>query len=235
MKKSITLVALALLAACGGKEEKENIEAVLKSGDLKTIKSYRSQLMTEEKGIKADIAKLDAFIEKNTPNQKLALVAAEPTKETVFEHHIEIQGTVNTKQNIVLFPEFNGTIKRILKAEGAYVKKGEAIAKIDDAGLIEQLSQAKSGLALVQTTFERQSRLWKQNIGSEIQYLQAKTQFETQEKMVEQIEAQLDKTLVSAPFSGVIDDIITEQGSFAAAGQTPIANFIWLGFPQIPS
>ena len=93
------------------------------------------------------------------------------------------------------------------------------MAKIDDGGLSQQLAQLKIQAELAKTTFERQQRLWDQKIGSEIQYLQTKTQYEASQNAVNQLKSQLAKTNVSAPFSGVIDEIITEQGTVVSPGQ----------------
>jgi RND family efflux transporter MFP subunit len=79
---------------------------------------------------------------------------------------------------------------------------------------------------LAKTTFERQERLWKQKIGSEIQYLQAKSSYQAQQKSVDQFKRQLAKTSVRAPFSGVIDDIITEQGTVVSPGQSQLIRIV---------
>jgi RND family efflux transporter MFP subunit len=107
---------------------------------------------------------------------------------------------------------------RVQVKKGQRVSKGQTIARIDDGGLSNQVAQLETQAALAKTTFERQERLWNQKIGSEIQFLQAKSQYESSENMVKQMKSQLGKTLVKAPFSGVIDDVITEQGTVVAPG-----------------
>ena len=84
----------------------------------------------------------------------------------------------------------------------------EVITKIDDGGLSQQLAQLEIQANLAKTTYERQQNLWNQKIGSEIQYLQAKSNYEAQAKAVAQLKSQIAKTYVKAPFSGTIDDII---------------------------
>ncbi|MDB4304239.1 efflux RND transporter periplasmic adaptor subunit, partial [Desulfosarcina sp.] len=110
--------------------------------------------------------------------------------------------------------------------EGQKVNKGQILAKIDDGGLSQQLTLLQIQTDLAKTTFERQERLWKQNIGSEIQYLQAKSSYEAQAQAVAQLKQQVSKTTVRAPFSGTIDDVITEQGSVVAAGQSQLMRII---------
>ena len=112
-----------------------------------------------------------------------------------------------------------GTLQKVYVKEGDRVSKGQLLATIDDGGLSSQLSQLKSQATLAKTTFERQERLWKQNIGSEIQYLQAKTNYESSENMVSQAQSQLAKSSIRAPFSGIIDNVIKDQGTVVLPGQ----------------
>ena len=91
---------------------------------------------------------------------------------------MEIQGNVTTKNLLVITPEYNGILTNVYVKEGQKVTKGQLLAKIDDGGLSQQLAQLEIQANLAKTTFERQKRLWDQNIGSEIQYLQAKSTYE---------------------------------------------------------
>ena len=90
----------------------------------------------------------------------------------------------------------------------------------------QQLSQMETQLALAKTTFERQERLWKDKIGSEIQFLQAKANYEAQQKAVNQMKEQLAKTTITAPFSGVIDDVMSEQGQVVSPGMNQLFRII---------
>ena len=143
-------------------------------------------------------------------------------KNLCFNHYVELQGNVSTKQNLVIFPEYSGILTRVYVKEGQKVSKGQTLAKIDDGGLSQQVAQLQIQADLAKTTFERQERLWNQKIGSEIQYLQAKSTYEAQQKAVSQLQQQIGKTIVRAPFSGTIDDVITEQGSVVAPGQSQL-------------
>ena len=106
------------------------------------------------------------------------------------------------------------------------VKKNQLLAKIDDGGLGQQLAQLKIQTNRAKTTIEQQERLWKQKIGSEIQYLQAKSNYEAQREQINQLNSQLAKTEVRAPFDGTIDDVITDQGNVVAAGITPLIRIV---------
>ena len=121
-----------------------------------------------------------------------------------------------------------GVLKKVSVTKGQRVKKGELLASIDDGGMSQTLAQMQVQVALAKTTFERQERLWNQNIGSEIQYLQAKTAYEGQLKAVNSMQQQVAKASIKAPFSGTIDDIITEKGNVVAPGLTPILRIVSL-------
>ena len=133
-------------------------------------------------------------------------------------HYLDLQGDVKTKQNVLVYPEMAGTLLKTYVVEGQQVKKGQLLARIDDGGIASGLGQLKTQAALAQTTYERQKRLWEQNIGSEIQYLQAKTNYEANENAVKQAESQLAKSEIRAPFSGIVDNVIQEEGTVVTPG-----------------
>lgn len=218
MKKIILTISAITMIACGSKKE-QTISEVIKSNNIKEIKAKRNILLSDVKTLENAIAKLDTV-------KKFTLVSTLTTKPTEFYHYIEVQGNVETKQNIILFPEIGGTLKTLLIEEGQKVNKGQIIALIDESGLNFQLEQLVADANLAKTTFERQKRLWDQKIGSEIQFLQAKTVYEAKSKAVDNLRVQIGKTQLKAPFSGIIDDIITEEGSFVAPGQSPIVRLI---------
>jgi RND family efflux transporter MFP subunit len=132
---------------------------------------------------------------------------------------LELQGAVNTRQNVLLYPEVPGILERVLVKEGNKVKKGQLLAVIKDGGMSQQLQQLESQAALSQTVFERQERLWAQKIGAEIEFLQAKTNYTIQKNAVEQLKNQLEKTNITAPFDGTIDVVYKEEGTVVAPGQ----------------
>ena len=225
MKKifAITTLSLSLLACGGGNKSAEEI---ISAGNLEAIKQKRTEIVSQQKGLNASLSLLDNAIAKLDPNQRLPLVTTILTKEAPFTHFVELQGSVDTKNLLELAPESNGILSRVYVKEGQKVRKGQLLAKIDDGGLSQQLSQLKIQAALAKTTFERQERLWNQNIGSEIQFLQAKSNYEAQEQAINQVKKQIAKTNVTAPFSGTIDEIITEQGSVVAAGQSKLMRIV---------
>lgn len=213
MKKILVLTAFSMfLFSCSDKEKNTNIDTLISSKNLILIKERRALLQT-------DIAKLDAAIDSLDTKKDEALVAVQTVKDTVFTHYLEIQGNIDTKENLIIYPQYAGVLTTLNATAGQKVSKGQVLGRIDDGGLSQQVAQLETQLALAKTTFERQKRLWDQKIGSEIQYLQAQTNMVSQQKAVFQIKAQLAKTLVVAPFSGVIDQILIEKGQVVAPGQ----------------
>ena len=227
MKHIFTLLILVLvLASCGGDKKKNTVESVLQSNNLENIRKKRADLVNDQQVIQSKIKQLDDAISKIDTVKNVPLITTFTAKQEVFKHMLEIQGNVTTKNLLVITPEYNGILTNVYVKEGQKVSKGQILAKIDDGGLSQQLSQLQIQADLGKTTFERQKRLWEQNIGSEIQYLQAKSTYESQVEAINQLKQQIAKTTVRAPFSGTIDDVITEQGSVVGAGQTPLIRIV---------
>ena len=223
MKKIITILTLTLLlASCGGDKKETSVEDVIASQDLTQIRAKKDEISNKQIEYAAQLKLLDDEISKLDTTKKVSLITTFTAKEEVFNHYLELQGNVDTKNLLTITPEYSGILSRVFIKEGQRVSKGQILAKIDDGGLSQQLAQFQIQSDLAKTTFERQARLWEQKIGSEIDYLQAKSNYEAQTEAVNQLKQQIAKTTVRAPFSGTIDDVITEQGNVVAAGQTPL-------------
>ncbi|MFY7987907.1 MAG: efflux RND transporter periplasmic adaptor subunit [Flavobacterium sp.] len=220
MKKILYISLLGLLiTSCGGDSKTVSIDKAIESKNLTTIKTTRAEIQKQYDAIGAELAKLDAALAELDTIKKVALVSTAIVKDTVFTHYIDIQGNVDTRQNLIIYPEFSGVLSQVYVKTGQKVSKGQTLAKIDDGGLSNQLAQMETQATLAKTTFERQKNLWDKKIGSEIQYLQAKTNYEAQMKAVAQMKAQVAKTIVRAPFSGIIDEVITDKGQVVGPGQ----------------
>jgi len=226
MKHIYTILVLTILIFSCGSDKKKSVEDVIATNNLEAIRAKKDQIISKQIEIVEQLKQLDAKIDELDTTKKVALISTFTVKEEVFNHYLELQGNVSTKNLLVIYPEYAGILSKVYVREGQYVKKGQILAKIDDGGLSQQLAQLQIRSDLAKTTFERQDRLWKQNIGSEMQYLQAKSNFEVQQQAVNQIQIQLDKTIVKAPFSGTIDDIISEQGSVVAPGQSQLMRIV---------
>lgn len=217
MKKlAYILVFGLLLYACGGKEE--SINDLIAQGNLETLRAKKKEISEQQRQIESQLRVLDSVIATKTDDEKLPLVNTIVAEHQKFEHFLELQGDVSTKQNVLIYPEMAGTLQRVYVTEGQKVAKGQLLATIDDGGRSSQLSQLKTQAELAKTTFERRERLWNQKIGSEIEYLSAKTNYEAAQDAVRQAESQLGKSTIRAPFSGVIDDVIKDQGTVVSPG-----------------
>ncbi|SRX52839.1 efflux RND transporter periplasmic adaptor subunit [Aequorivita sp. CIP111184] len=225
MKKSILiLITLITLASCGG--DNKSVDAIIGSKDMAAVKAKRTDLNEQQRVLKAEIDKLNEYIDQNEKKERPALVTAEVIKDSVFNHYVEVQGNVETDQNVVLNAEYSGVLTNVYVKEGQRVSKGQRLAKIDDGGMGSQVAQQEAQLALAKTTFERQEKLWDQKIGSEIQFLQAKTNYEAAKNATQQMRTQLGKTVITAPFSGVVDEIISDPGQVVIPGQTQIIRLV---------
>ena len=213
MKKTLILSLLAvILYACGNKENAQNVDELIAAKNVTALQAKKTALQGEIAKIEEALATLDVKKEE-------ALVAVQTVKDTLFTHYLDIQGSVDTKENIIIQPEYSGTLTSLTVKAGQKVAKGQILGRVDDAGMSQQLASAENQYALAKTTFERQKNLWDKKIGSEIQYLQAKTNYEAQMKAVAQMKAQVAKTVVRAPFSGIIDEVITDKGQVVGPGQ----------------
>ncbi len=212
MKKILLLTVFSILfAACSQKENSGNIDTLIESKNLAEIQAKRVELQ-------AQITKLDEAIATLDTTKVAALVSIQTLKDTVFNHYLEIQGNVDTKENILVQPEVPGTLVTLNAVAGQRVSKGQILGRVDDGGGSQQLASLENQYALAKTTFERQKNLWDKKIGSEIQFLNAQTQMISAQKAVAQAKAQLAKTVIRAPFTGVIDEVFVERGEVVAAG-----------------
>lgn len=231
MMKRFTIIslffALLLVTSCGEKVQEQTLEKAIESGDINELKSIKADLSKKQHEIMGQLERVSKEIAKLDTAKTAPLVSTLAINPQTFKHYIEVQAGFNTEKNVLLFAEYNGTLTDILVKEGEQVSKGQLLAKIDDGGLSQQLLQAEVQAELSKTTYERQKKLWEQNIGSEMQYLQAKTNYEAQERAVAQLRKQLNKTRIEAPYAGVIDEVLIEEGNMvgpAAGGVIRLIN-----------
>ena len=217
MNKIFYLFTILLLFSC---ENNETFDSILKSNDIEKIKLTRKTIVASQQDLNSKIEQLDNRIEELNENPQLPIVEVVSVTPSQFDHYIQVQGSVKSDQLISIFPEFSGVIKNIYVKSGDDVKKGQSLIKIDDGGLKEQLSQLEIKYELTKTTFERQKRLWEQKIGSEIQFLETKSMFEAQKQAINQLKKQIQKTLIQAPFSGTIDNVIVKLGEVVYPGRS---------------
>ena len=226
MKKIIyTLYVITLAIGCSGNQSVTTSD-LIRAKDLNGLKTQKEEKLKFLNALKAELNQINAAILNLDPSEKLALISMFEVKPENFDHYIEIQANIKTRQNVLLYPEYTGTLKKIYVEEGQEVKKGKLLAQIDDAGLKNQLEQLQIQAALSKITYERTQRLWDQNIGAEMQLLQTKATYESQLKSIAQLKKQLQRTRILAPFSGTIDEIVANTGANLLPGQTPVMRIV---------
>ena len=207
-KKYLIFLSLMLISSCG--------EAKKESINLLKLKTEKNSLIRQIDSLSEILNSVELNISKLDTNKRLPSVTVFNAKEKLFQHFIEVQGTVEADQSVELYPENSGIITNIYVKEGQKVYKGQTLIQIDNSVLKSSIVELETQFELAKTTFERQKRLWDQNIGSEIQFLQAKAQKEGLENSLESLKAQEKKLKISAPFSGTIDEMFAKIGGLAA-------------------
>jgi len=222
MKKiGITLITLVALASCGNELEKlEADKKELISEQKKAVREYEKEL-NDIDSIIANHPDFGTQISKI----KTVPVTVDSVQVKTFEHFFEVHGNVQVEENAALYPEAPGNVKTIHVREGQTVKKGDLIVTIDASTLESGIKELKSGYNLAKVVFEKQNSLWKQNIGSEIQYLEAKNNKESLEQKLKTMDEQLEMYKIRAPFSGIVDQVIPKIGEPAMPGM-PLARVI---------
>ena len=227
MKKIIYPLSLILLfIKCTQQSTENSHKSLSEDNNLKELIAKRTYYTKQINDLSLELENINSAIDALGGTEKRQLITAFKSKKQPFEHQLEVQANIKTRQNVLIYPEFAGRLIKLKVEEGQKVKKGTLLAIIEDAGLKDQLDQIKLQLDLTKTTFERTKRLWDQKIGSEMMYLEAQTRYKAAKKQVSQIRQQLAKTKIYAPFSGVIDEIPARLGSNLIPGVTPVLRIV---------
>ena len=220
MKKFIYPIFILFIVSCNN-DNKKTIEELINEGNLEELQERRSSLIIQKGQINNELKEITQGVSILDTAKSFVLVNTVTTKTETINHFSKFQGIIKTDQNMILYPEFSGRVAKIYVDEGDVVKKGQALAKIDDGGLYNELKLVESQAKLAKTIYERQSKLWKDKIGSEIQYLEAKTNYEIQNNRFKSITESLAKTTITAPFNGTIDEIFIEEGNLVSPPMMP--------------
>ena len=257
MEKIIKILPILLVVACGSPAVNKNVvelaakrdslqnartqidleinkvnqqiaekDTTVNPNDIKIIKQItmqKNKLVKIEKKIKQLENKMTAKEQK-----VLVPVAVKNIKPERFEHHMVVYGNVEAKNYGIISPEMNGRIKKIYVREGQKVKEGTLLLSLNTDAINNQIKGVKATLDLAKSTYEKQKTLWDQGIGSEIQYLNAKTNKESLEAQLETLESQLRMSQIRAPFNGIVDKIYPKEGEIAGPA-IPVIEFVSLG------
>ena len=225
MNKIYTLLLIIIISGCNSSRN-ASIESLIESGDLEELKKRKKEYVDAMNTMKVELNEINDGISLLDENERLTLVSKYEIQQTIFNTYIEAQANLKTRKNILILPEFQGTLEKVFVSEGQEVKKGQLLAQINDSGLNEQYEQMVIQAEFAKENFERTQRLWDNNIGSEMQYLKSKTDYEASKKMVDQMKDRLSKTKIYAPFDGEIDEIISNVGSNLIPGVSQILRLV---------
>ena len=225
MNKFYTILLITVIIGCNSSGS-TSIESLIENKDLDELKKRKDEYVNAMNAMKVELNEINSGIAFLDENERLTLVSKYEIEEQVFTSYIEAQANLKTRKNILILPEFQGTLEKIYVDEGQSVSKGKLLAEINDSGLKDQLDQLIIQRDFAKENYERIQRLWENNIGSEIQFLKSKSDFESIQKGVDQMRDMLSKTKIYAPFTGVVDEIIANQGSNLIPGVTNILRLV---------
>lgn len=218
MKKLNFVFLLSLILVLGSCKKEASTEEVKKE-QLAKYKTELAELQTKIDELQEEL------LEGKEEEEVLKEVKVLTLQKTDFQHFIEVQGNVTSDQNVLINPELGGTITSMLVKEGQRVSAGQTIATVDGSIVRQQIQEIKKRLELATQIYDRQSNLWSQKIGSEVQYLQAKNNKEALEEKLKTVQTQLNKTSIIAPISGVIDEVFSNKGEIANPAM-PVARIV---------
>lgn len=197
------------------------------ASDIQTKRSMLKEKQANLKVLQTEIDSLITAIDAESPqaNKKTSLVTLDTLRPITLERYATLQASVMSDELVNISSEIGGRLLSIRVREGDYVRKGQLIATIDTEFIQKQIDEVQTRLTLAETVFEKQKRLWDKNIGSEIQYLEAKNNKESIEKSLETLKVQLSKSNIYSPVNGSVDREFLESGELASPGM-PIVSVL---------
>lgn len=214
MKSLLTLASLLLLALGVASCAADGLDA--KKAELEALKGQLTEVTNQIKALEAELIAADpAFA---AAAKKPLLITTLAARKGEFTHFVEVTGSVLSKKNVNISAETMGRILEIPAVEGMRMSKGQILARIDAESIQRSVEEMENSLSLARTVFEKQERLWNQKIGTEIQYLEAKSRKEGLEKGMASMKTQLAKTVIRAPFNGTIETVRVKMGELVQPG-----------------
>lgn len=217
MRKIYQLLTLpilaALVAACGGEAKEENMNLAAKKSKLDSLKGVFAELKAQIDVLEDEVAELDPDLKSND----ILVEAVVPGKKE-FVHLVSFRGSVMSRKDVTISAEAMGVAQAVNVREGDRVQQGQLLVKLDAAILESSISEVETQLELAEVVYQRQKKLWDKNIGTEIQYLESKSNYESLKARKAGLDAQLDQTRVRAPFSGTVDQVSVKVGEMVQPG-----------------
>lgn len=211
---AFAFVVAGLLAACSATTPDDD-----KKGRLDKLKEQQASLTKE-------IQKLEAELAAENPDSAVTVrakdVAVSELALQKFDHYVQTQGHIESENNVLVSAESMGVVTRVLVTEGQRVAKGQTLAQIDNSVIMRNVESMEAQLELATSVYERQKNLWDQKIGTEVQFLQAKTNKESLEKQLASLREQNEKTRIKSPFNGTVDAVAIKAGENIAPGMPAV-------------
>ncbi|HIA11787.1 MAG TPA: efflux RND transporter periplasmic adaptor subunit [Flavobacteriales bacterium] len=209
MREIAILLSITLFVACGGKKSG--------TGELDILLAKKDSLIDVYGEVGAQLTELQDEIDKLDSSfaKRATLVKASALEMGRFEHYFEVYGNVETMRNISINAEILGKVNKVLVEVGQNVSEGQRLIIQDTAIIRKSIDEVKTAFGLANTIYNRQKKLWDEKIGSELQYLEAKNRKESLEQKIETLQSKLAKSVIKAPFNGIIDEIFVREGELA--------------------
>lgn len=188
-----------------------------KVAKLAELKKKQTALTKQINELEAELASAGVAAEVKTKD-----VATTEIKARQFDHYVKTQGLVEAEDNILVSARGMGVITQVFAKEGQVVTKGQVLAQIDNSLIARNVEGMKSQLELATSVFQRQKNLWEQKIGTEVQYLQAKTNKESLEKQLAAAQEQFDQTRIKSPIDGIVDQVNVKVGENISPGMPAV-------------
>jgi RND family efflux transporter MFP subunit len=204
-------IIAALLSACGGSPDK--------AAQLAALKDQKAK-------IEADIAALEKELgASNDAPKRIRTVGLTELEVGPFRHYIDLQGKIDAEENVPVTAKMPGALSRVLVKNGDMVRKGQLLAQVDDGVMLKQLTELEAQLKTAEDIYNRQKSLWDQKIGTEVQFIQAKSQKESLENAIATLKENWGNTKIYAPISGTVDLVYLKVGQAISPG-IPLCNIV---------
>jgi membrane fusion protein, multidrug efflux system len=213
---------LLFLASCNNTAPESDADAIRNE-----IAEQQKQIMEATTRVTELERQLEAMGEKsaNRPQTAVEVIELQPQS---FNHFFRVNAAVEAVQEAIISPEISGHLTLITVTKGQRVSAGQVVARLNTSVIENSIEEIKTSLQLAKTVYERQKGLWDQEIGSEMQYLEAKNNYDAMQTRQKTLESQLDMAIMRAPFNGIVDEIFLKEGELAIPG-TPVMQIINLG------
>jgi membrane fusion protein, multidrug efflux system len=209
MKKIFAIIISVLaLASC-------TVKTANKEDQLKKLKSERDKLNEQ-------IALLQLAVDSGKTVVKTVPVSLETLEPTLFRNFIEVQGHVDAQDNVNVNAELSGVVTFVNVVPGQKVYKGQVLAQLDDNVVRQQIAQLQTQADFMKSLYDKQKNLWSQQIGTQVQLLQAKNNYENVLKQIAVQKSQLDMYQLTSPINGTVDEVDLKVGQAVTPGMSTI-------------